>query len=140
MNFAKAEVANQVAHVAGHNDLWSFAAASPRGPHNGAQRGPVEMIEMSMRDQHVVNRGQVFDLDSGTAQALEHKQPARKVGIDHNVLAANLNEKSGVPNEGDPQFAMLRQHRFVSLSGTRGKRGVAHDAAKLASLAANGHV
>ena len=67
----------------------------------------------------------------GRLQPLQHKQPAREIGIDHHVAPADLHEKTGVTDEGDPQFAVRGQPRLASLAGAPGDRRMPHQAAEL---------
>ena len=74
--------------------------------HDGAQRRTVQMIEVGVRNQHQVDGRKIGDAQAGTAQALQHEQPAREVGIDDDALAANLHEEAGVADEGDAEFSV----------------------------------
>jgi hypothetical protein len=65
----------------------------------GAQRGPVQMVEVGMRNQHQVDGRKVAQLYSGLSQTLQHKQPAGKIGIDDDVLSTDLDEEAGMAYE-----------------------------------------
>lgn len=73
---------------------------------DGAQRLFMQVIEMRVGDQHDVGRRQIAQIQSWLTQALQDEKPAREVGIDDNVVASNLEEKAGVPDERDAQFAV----------------------------------
>lgn len=74
---------------------------------------------MRMRDQDDIHRRQVADPHSRLAQPFQHEQPARKIGIDDGVLSCHLHKKAGMPDEGQPQFAIAYQHGFVHGAGSR---------------------
>ena len=97
---------------------------------DGSQRRPVQMVKVRVRDQNQIDSRKIANSYSWFAQPLQHKQPARKIGIDDDVLSANLQEKAGVPNESHAQFAIGDQLRFMSLAGPRGNGGVPHQGAK----------
>jgi hypothetical protein len=75
----------------------------------------MQMVKVCVSDENVIDRRQVFDAHARAAKPLQDEQPARKVRINHNVLAAGLQKKSRVANEGHAQVAILREHRTVYL-------------------------
>ena len=75
-------------------------------PRDGAQGLAMEVIEVSMRHQDNIHRRQVAQIQSRLSQALEDKEPARKVRIDDDILSADLQEEAGVSDEGDAEFAV----------------------------------
>jgi hypothetical protein len=50
----------------------------------------------------------------------------RKIGVNHYVLAANLNKKAGVANESNPKLSIGYEARFVRLAATRSNRRMAN--------------
>ena len=90
------------------------------------------MVEVGMGYQHQVDGGKVAELHSRLAQALQHKQPAGKIGIDDHVLAAHLDEKAGVADERQAQLAIAYQFRFIGLAAPGNHGGVAHQLPKRA--------
>jgi hypothetical protein len=68
--------------------------------HDRPQGWAMQVIEVRVRYQYQVNRGQVAYSQSGTPQALEHEKPAGEVGINDHILRAHLNKKAGVADEG----------------------------------------
>ena len=66
----------------------------------------MQVIEVGVRNQNQIDRRKIGNPESRTAQALQHKQPARKIGIDEDVQPANLHEETGVTDEGEPQFSI----------------------------------
>ena len=85
-------------------------AASALGlPHNRPQRRPVQMVEVSVGDQNQIDRGQVAYLQARSSQAFEHEQPAGKIGIDENVLAADLEKETGMADESHTHLAVADQ-------------------------------
>ena len=105
-DFGESEIRNQIRDMARNDDGRSRAAGAEVIVHDGAQRRPVQMIKMRVRDQNQIDGRQIAHPNSGTAQALQNKQPAREVGIDHHALPADLHEKAGVTDEGHPEFAI----------------------------------
>ena len=108
-----------------------------REPRNGAQRRPVQVVEVRVRNQHRIDGRQIAQPQPGPPQPLEHEDPAREVRVDQNVLAADLEEEAGMSDEGYAQLTAAGQHRFACDAGARGHGGVAHQRAKLPGLTAN---
>ena len=99
-HIAKAQVGDQIHDVMRHHDRWAERARrAPRLLNDRAQRWPVQVVKVGMRDQHQVDRRKVAQSHSRLPQPFQHKQPARKIGIDNDVLAADLDEKAGVADE-----------------------------------------
>ena len=101
-------------------------------PRDGPQRLAMQVIEVRVRHQHNIHWRQIAQIQSRLPQALQNEQPAREVGIDDDVLSANLQKKTGVADEGDAEFAIRNQFRFVGLTGARGDGGMPHQAGELA--------
>src|SRR5206468_6006407 len=70
-------------------------------------------------------------LHSGLAQALEDEQPARKVGIDEDILAADLQKKAGMTDESHSHLTVGDELGLVGEAGSWRDRGMAYQAAKL---------
>lgn len=66
----------------------------------------MEVIKVRVRDENNVNWWQVGKSDTRISQSLENEQPVGKVGIDDDVLPAELNKKTGVANESDSHFSI----------------------------------
>ena len=62
------------------------------------------MIEVGMRNQHRIDGRQIAHTQSRTPQSLQDEDPAREVGVNQNVLAADLQEKTGVSDERHSQL------------------------------------
>ena len=75
--------------------------------------------------------GRSRNTQARTAQAFQHEQPAREVGIDHHALSANLHEEAGVADESHAQFAVRGQTRLVGLPAERSYRGMPHQSSEL---------
>src|ERR1700736_2826372 len=101
-------------------------------PRDGAQRLAMQVIKVRVRHQNKVHRRQVAQVQSRLTQALEDEQPAREVGIDDDVLSANLQKEAGVSDEGDAEFAVGNQLRFMSLAGARRHYGMPYQAREVA--------
>ena len=69
---------------------------------------------MGMGHQHQVNGRQIADFEARLPQTLEDEEPARKVGIDDNILAAHLEKKTRMTDEGYAHFAAGRQLGLMS--------------------------
>jgi hypothetical protein len=126
--------------MAGDYDGWGGSAHTQIVLHDRAQRGPVQMIEVRMRYQHKVDSRQIAHPDPRTPQPLQHKQPAREVGIDHHALPADLHQKAGMANESDPQFSVGNKTRFVHLAAQRSHGGIAHQSTELGCTLAEGRI
>src|ERR1051325_2305608 len=57
------------------------------------QSAPVEMIEVRVRDQHIVDRGEMMNFEARPFQALDHLEPFRPVRVDQNIRVARLEQK-----------------------------------------------
>jgi hypothetical protein len=99
--------------------------------HNGAQRWPVQVIEVRVRDQDKIDGRQIAHPQAGAAQPFKHEKPARKIGIDEHAASANLHEKTGMTDKRNAEISIAGQARSVRLAAPRGDGGVAHQARKL---------
>src|ERR1043166_2951066 len=95
----EAEPVDEIADAVGNNDRL-VGGHSPQG-------APVEMIEVRVRDKHVIDRGQMMDLESRTLQSFDDLEPFRPVWIDQNVGVARLEQKRRVPDPGKADLAVL---------------------------------
>ncbi|SPE45429.1 hypothetical protein SBA7_820031 [Candidatus Sulfotelmatobacter sp. SbA7] len=109
-----------------HHDHRRRRSPTPSLLHNRPQRWPVQVVEMRVRDQHQVNGWQIAQLYARLSQALQHEQPARKIGIDNYILPAHLDEETGVANESYSQFSVAYQFGLMSLPGAGSHGGVLH--------------
>ena len=139
-HIAEAEVGHQIKDMVRHNNRGRSVLSTAGLLHDGAQRWTMQMVKVSVRYQHQVDWGQVADVNSRLSQALQHEQPARKVRIDQNVLPANLDEKTGVSNEGDSKLPIGNQSWFVDLAGTWRDNGMPHQSTKLARTSLQGSI
>src|ERR1019366_7836074 len=129
-----AQVADQVADMPGHDDRRTFAGLASREPRNRAQRWPVQVVEVRVRNQHRVDRRQLPQLQPRTAQPLENENPAREVGIDQDVPAPDLEEETGMSDESYAQLATAGEHRLTGDASARRQSGAAHQSSKLPSF------
>ena len=90
----------------GHDKRGRGSGLAPGLPRDGAQRLAMQVIEVRVRHQYNIHGRQVAQVQSRLTQAFQNEQPAREVGIDNDVLSANLQKKAGMSNEGDAQFAV----------------------------------
>jgi hypothetical protein len=86
---------------------------------------------VGMGDQNQINRRQIAYLQPRLPQALQDEKPARKIGIDENILLADLEKKAGVADESHAHLAVAGKPRLMSMPGSRSDDGVAHQAAEL---------
>jgi hypothetical protein len=123
-----------------HNQDGRGSLLPPRLACNRAQRLPVQVIEMSVRYQHHIHRRQIADAQARLPQPLQYEQPAREVGIDDHALSANLQEETRVADEGDAEFSVGGEARFVGLAATWSYRGVTHQTSKLGGAFTKGRI
>ena len=88
-----------------------------------AQGGAVEVVHVGVRQQDGVDRGQIVDPDAGVAKAAKDDQPAGEDRVDENGLAADLNQKRRMADEGDAQFSGRGENRTTAdaLQGRGGR-------------------
>lgn len=72
---------------------------------NGAEGFAVEVIKVSMSHEHEVNRREVVNFDSRLADAFDDLEPLCPVRVDENAVLGGLNEKRGVADPSDAEFA-----------------------------------
>src|SRR5579885_1970417 len=125
-NIAEAEVGDKIKDVLGNHDRRGRSSIFFGVLHQRTQRGPVQMIEMRVCDQDKINGGKITNFHPGLAESFQDEQPAREVGIDDNIFAANLNEEAGVPNERHAHLAIRNQHWFVRFAYPGSDRGMPH--------------
>jgi hypothetical protein len=121
---AKAEVVGQVADTPGHDaDL---------GMRQPAKRGFVKMVKMGVRQQHHINRREVFDLQTRPLDSFQQEKPVRKVGIDQDVKVGELEEKRGManPGYGDLAEGQLGKGGALGLAGAPGQQRLPNHLAK----------
>src|ERR1019366_7589278 len=124
----------------GDDERGRSSGLPPRLPRDGAQRLAMQVIEERVGHQYDIHRRQVVQVQSRLTQALKNEQPAREVGIDDDVLSADLQKKTGVPDEGDAEFAVRNQLRFVGLASARRDRGMPHQARELTGSLAESRI
>ena len=107
----EAEIVHQIADADRHDDRLIRRDL--------AQRAPIEMIEMRVRHENEIDRGQMMNFKAGLLQALDHFQPLRPVWIDQHIDLVRLNQKRCVPDPGDADFALanFRKLRLRQIAG-----------------------
>ena len=77
---------------------------------------------MRVRQQHQINRRQVADFQPGALDALQQKQPVRKIRVNQHVQVRELDEKRRVadPGDGDLPAFELRENRAARTVRVRG--------------------
>src|SRR5438552_2040470 len=97
MHNVKTEIVHKISHTDRHHD-WLVGRDSAQCP-------PIEMIEVRMGDENKVYFRQMMNLKSGLFQPLDHFQPLRPNRIDQYINLVRLDQKRGVPNPGNANFA-----------------------------------
>ena len=115
-----------------HDQLRRFLSHAHRVLHDGTERGTMQMIEVSVRDQHQVNRRKVANLHARLAQSLQQEKPTREIWINQNVLAAHLDKETRMPDECQAQIAVRYKLWFTSFTRARSHHGVADQSGELA--------
>ena len=69
-DLAEAEIGDEVSDVFGDDDDGGASGVAAGMARECAERGPMEVIEVRVRDQNGVERRQVADTNAGAAQAL----------------------------------------------------------------------
>jgi len=110
------QVRHQIGNMAGDNDRWRRPTLVQIVLHDRPQRGPMQMIKVGVRHQHQIDGWKIAHAQPGTAQALQHKQPAGKVGIDSNALPTDLQKEARVADESDAKFPVGDKPRLVGLT------------------------
>jgi len=100
----------------------------------------MQVVKVGVGDQDYIHGGQIAQFESGTAKAFQDKEPAREVGVDNDVMLANLKEKAGVSDEGDAEFAIRDEFSLMGLTGEGGDCRVAHQAGELAGTLAESRI
>jgi len=127
-----AEIGDEIEKMVRDNEGGRGSSLSAGLARDGAQRLAVQVIEVGMGDQDDIHGREFAEVESGAAQAFQDKEPAREVGIDDDVVLADLEEKAGVPDEGDAEFAVRDEFRLMGRAGKRGDRRIPHQACELA--------
>jgi len=72
----------------------------------------VKMIEMRVGQQNSVNRRQILDPQPGPLDALEQKEPIRKVRVNKQVQIRELNKERCVPDPGQRHLPVREPRKF----------------------------
>src|SRR5262249_25180633 len=104
----KAQIIHEISHAHRHNNRLIRR--------NAPQCPPIEMIEVGMRNEDKINRREMMNFESGLFQPLDHLEPFRPDWIDQDVDLVGLDEKRGVTDPGNADFA------FANLRELRSRR------------------
>ena len=96
---AKAKIMGEIADTPGHDADFRMRQS--------AEGGFVEMIKVRVREQDQIDGREVLDFHAGALDAFEEEQPVGKVWIDEDVEISELNQKRGVADPGDSDFAVI---------------------------------
>ena len=96
---SKPQVVRQIAHAPRHDaDL---------GMRQSAQSWFMKMVEMGMGEEYEVDRGQILYFKTGALDALQQKEPVRKIRVNQHIEIGELNEKGGMPDPGNGHFPVF---------------------------------
>ena len=68
----------------------------------------MKVIEMRVCYQHCIDWRQIAQAHARASQSLQDEDPLREIGIDYEVLSANLEKEARVTNEGYAQLIAAR--------------------------------
>jgi hypothetical protein len=119
-NPSKTKVVRQVADAPRHDT--NLRVGQP------AQGRFVKVIEMSVSQQHQVDRRQVLEAQTGTLNAFKQEQPVGEVGIDQYIQIGKLNQERSVTNPGQSHLAVIElgKHGAAVLADTTGQQCLPH--------------
>jgi hypothetical protein len=130
-HIVKTKIGNQVENMMRNHDGGRHTLKTSGLLHNRAEGWPVQVVEVGVGNQHQVDRGQVTHLQTWPSNPFQDEEPARKVGIDDDILAADLEKETGVPDECQAQLAIGHQLWFMGAAGPGSDYGMAYQAAEL---------
>ena len=93
----KTEIVDQISHSDGNSNRLIGRDAP--------QSAPVEMIEVSVRDQDQINGRQMMNFEARSLQSFDHLEPLRPDRIDQYIEFVGLDEKRGMSDPRDANFA-----------------------------------
>ncbi len=131
-NFFEAEIRDQVEKVMRHHKRGRGPSLAARLPGYSAERLAMQVIKVRVSYEDHIRRRQIAQVQTRLPQAFKHEEPARKVGINDDVMSADLQEETGMSDESDAEFTIRNQCRLMRLSGTRCDRGMPDQARELA--------
>lgn len=73
---------------------------------NPSQTAAIEVVKMSVRDQHQINIGQVMMQKAGVPEAPDDQKPVGPIGINQDIAVRTLDQKRGMPNPRDGDLAL----------------------------------
>ena len=108
---------HQIPYAHGHDDGLIRS--------NAAQGTPVEMIEVSVGDEDQINGRQMMNFEAWSLQSFDHFEPLRPDRIDQYINVVGLNEKRGMSDPGDANFAFadFRELRRRVTAGAFDEKG-----------------
>src|SRR6266567_1643564 len=91
----------------------------------------MQVGEMRMSDEHQIDGRKIMDSHPRPPQSFQDKQPAREVWINHDVFSADLQEKTGMADEGDTHLAVGDKFGLMRFANARGNGGMPYEPPKL---------
>jgi len=95
---------HQIPYAHGHDDGLICS--------NAPQSAPVEMIEVGVRDEDQINGRQMMNFEAWLLQSFDHLQPLRPDRIDQYINFVGLDEKRGMSDPCDANFAFADFRKF----------------------------
>lgn len=88
----------------------------------------MKMIEVRVREQHQIDRWQIFDLEPRAFDPFQQEYPVRKVGIYQDVQVVELRKERGVADPSQCNLPALehRKSRDLVLAGSFRQKGFPH--------------
>lgn len=90
---------HQISYAHGHDDGLIRS--------NAPQSAPVEMIEVSVSNEDQINRRQMVNFEAWSLQSFYHLEPFRPDWIDQYINFVRLDEKRGMSDPRDANFAFV---------------------------------
>src|SRR6266481_1717580 len=79
---------------------------------NSSQSSPIQMVKMSMRHEHKIDRGEMFQWESRATNAFDNFQPERPDRIHHDIQSPPLDQKRRVTDPGQANIVRGKLRKF----------------------------
>jgi hypothetical protein len=139
-NLFVAEIGDEVEEVMRNDERGRGSSLAAGLARDGAQRLAMQVIEVGVGDEDYIHGRQIAQVEAGAAKAFQDKKPACEVGIDDDVVLADLEKKAGVSDEGDAKFTVRDEFSLVGLAGERGHCRIPHEPGELAGTLAESRI
>jgi hypothetical protein len=128
MDSIESQIMNEIADMLGHGD--GLVAG------NGAQRAPVEVIEMRVSNQNEIDGGEIAERDSRMLDPFDHLEPPGPVRVYEHAMLRGLNEEGRMSDPCHAEFSgwKFREGRLEPAPVAFGKKRGNNDLGKKVSL------